>query len=675
MNRGQIKRVRKELDRLSNAGREWDALRRIEHENAIDEFRTVWDDLWRTQARHALRTTALMDMFLQRVNEFSSVPDTADIRFLRTVGDYLDGKDVTPAINGMTGLSAPAETLRRELLRRGNETTCDDTKLRKLLTSCAITPEAVLQKDYRQMSALLAAYPAIARETLTTLEELLARSRKLNSASAVKNKTRGVTETELRTIDLTVSKVSTEMPPPFFRVVIAPVLDQVSVALRRCAENNPDQGARLALAAPFCMERAIGPDWVELRQKFQLDAAQAFSAADRASLRKTALNATLEERFSLVNKLIGIMSAQDELDEDLQNILIIIYKGIFRELITRRTTISERDQRRLASVFGPFFSKHSEFLYGTNDDLPFLLDAAAAAGCLDTVSALLNTFFAVISRDRAMIANARSMLRLLPPTQEKDVRAFFSKNQPILANDLKALKGMLDICRECGHELDVYVAKGLGMSLITALTMSTLLGAAGRNSFMAMLMGPMSDEPTQICKRLIKGMECFSGNPLFSLPVALAKCFPSGRISGKELRQYLARQIDTNPDAELTITDFLVILETIKQVCETQQMDMLFGDLLSGDSLIQELLGAGLDVLCNNKEQVMRYSTTSLTIIVDLMRRYGDRHGIERYLLLISNAAAERKSTGDEAARKLYENTLDYMSKIMKPEKKKRRPR
>jgi len=675
MNRGQVKRLRKELDRLRKAGREWDGLRLIEREKAIDEFRHEWDDLWRSQSRHALRTAALMDTFLLRINEFSTVPDSADIVFIRAVGDYLDGKEITTIINCMTGLSAPAEALRRELLRRGEEKSPEDTKLRKLLTLFAVTPEKVLQKDYRQLRVLLAPYTALSQRTLEALEEILTRSRKLNNASTVEFKAHGVYEPNLRALDTDLNKTASELPPAFSRVVIAPILTHVCVAIRRVAASNPDKGARLALAAPFCMEKLAGSGWTELHKKFQLEAAHEFSVADLASLRKTAQNAAFEERFLLVNKLAKIMSSQQDFDVNLQEILIILFKGIFKELATRRTKISDRDQRRLATVFGPFFSKNRDFLYGSIEDLPFLLDSAAAAGCLDTVSALLQTFFAVMMRDRAMIANARCMLKLVPLIQEKDVAELFGQYREFLAEDLKALKGMLDICRECGHELDVPVARSLDMSLLSVLIMSTLMGGGGRNSLMAMIMGPMSDESAQICKSLIKGMECFSGNPLFAAPVTLARSFPSGRISGKEFGHYLEKQIDTNPSTERAIADFINILGAIRHVSGKQQWDMPFGDMLGGSTLTKELLTAGLDVLCGKKDQVIRHSTADLAALVDIIGKYGDGRGFERYMQLISNSAAERRVSGDEAAGKLYEYTTDYIIKVTKPDRKRGRRR
>jgi hypothetical protein len=670
MNRGQVKRLRKELDHLRKVGKEWDALRLLQRENAVDEFRSEWDDLWRAQTRHALRTAALMDKFLLCIDEFSAIPDTADIRFMRAVGDYLDGREVSAVISGMTGLSAPAETLRRELLRQGNENASDDSKLRKLLTSFAASPGKILQKDYRQLRTLLASYPAVSLETCETLEEILTRSRKLNNASTVEFKAHGVYEPNLRAIDQDLNKAASGLPPAFSRVVVAPVLANVCVAIQRVADSNPDKGARLVLAAPFCMENLLGSDWPELRKKFQLEAGQSFSAEDRASLRKTAQNATFEERFTLVNKLVKTMSSMQDFDESLIDILVLLFKGIFKELIIRRTKISERDQRKLAMIFGPFFSKNMDYLYGSMEDLPFLLDSAAAAGCLGAASALLHTFFAVMSRDRSMIANARAMLKLLPPIQEKDVQILFGKHQELLAEDLKSLKGMLDVCRECGHELDGSVAKALDMSLLSVLIMSTLMGGGNRNSFMAMIMGPMAEESVQMCKRLIKGMECFSGNPLFSAPVELARSFPSGRISGKEFGNYLEKRIGTNPSADQVIADFIVILEAIRRASEAQRMDMPFGDMLNGSSLIKELLVVGLGVLCGKKGQVMQYSTKALTVLVDIMRKYGDSRGLERYMMLISNTAAERSAAGDEDAGKLYRNSMDYISHITKSGKK-----
>jgi hypothetical protein len=42
---------------------------------------------------------------------------------------------------------------------------------------------------------------------------------------------------------------------------------------------------------------------------------------------------------------------------------------------------------------------------------------------------------------------------------------------------------------------------------------------------------------------------------------------------------------------------------------------------------------------------------------------------------LIGNTAADRGVSGDEVAAKLYENTIDYIVRATKPEKKKGRRR
>lgn len=669
MNRGQVKRIRNELERLRKGGKEWEALQLLERECAAEEFSSVWYDLWRSQARQALRTAASMELFLLRLREFPVIPDTADIRFLKLFGEYLDGRDVVDALGEMAGLSASAETLRREFLRRGDETMPEDPKLRKLLTVFATAPEKVLQKDYRQLCVLLASCPAIPQGSCEKLEELLTRSRKLNSASAVKNKAEGVAEADLRSIELGLKKMANELPPPFFKVFAAPVLTQVCAAILRIAELNPDQGARLSLAAPFCMESLAGAHWPELRKKFQLESALTLSAADRAGLRKAAQTAGFEERFGLLRKLHRLLSSSEELDEDLLDILVTLYKGIFKELTARRATLSDRDRRRLAAVFGPAFSKDMSAFLGGREDLPFLLDAGASAGCLDARSALLHAFFAAMSRDRSLAANARAMLGLLPQVQERDVRELFCDYQDVLTEDLKALKGMLDLCRECGHELDATVATGVGMAVMASLVMNSLPSGGGK-SLMGMFMNSLGDDSRKEFKKLAKGMDHFVGNPHFSFPLVLVKGFTSGRLSGKEYAQLLEPQIADGLPPEPIIENLIITLGLIGNIGKAQSMEIPFGGMFDVEPLIQDLLLCALEVLCGQRGRVARYSTEALTSLVDIMRVYGKGRGLERYMLLIGNVAAERMQTGDEKARKLYANTTDYIAKTKRPEKK-----
>jgi hypothetical protein len=109
------------------------------------------------------------------------------------------------------------------------------------------------------------------------------------------------------------------------------------------------------------MESLTSHAWQGFRDKFQLEAAMTLSAADLAGLRKTAQLATFEERFTLINRVARHMCFRKELDEDLQEILVILYKGIFRELSLRRANLPERDQRKLAAVFRPVSTRKWTF--------------------------------------------------------------------------------------------------------------------------------------------------------------------------------------------------------------------------------------------------------------------------------------------------------------------------
>jgi hypothetical protein len=310
--------------------------------------------------------------------------------------------------------------------------------------------------------------------------------------------------------------------------------------------------------------------------------------------------------------------------------------------------------------------KHIGLLYGGGEELPFLLDAAACAGCLDPSSALLHTFFAVMARDRSMIANARGMLKLLPPIQEKDVRDLFERYQMYLSDDLKAVKGMLDICRECGHQLDSFVAQGVGMSLLSLMIMNTMVGGSKRRGLLDMFMGDMSEESSQNCKKLIKGLENFTGNPKFAFSVGLAKGFPTGRITGEGFGQLLEERLEAGLSVERVMADAVIMLEAVGSISYAQKMDLPFGDIFGADSLQRDLLSGALQALCGSKERLTSFTTDSLARLVSMIRKYDDGHGMERHMLLIGNAAAARMDTGDEAAKVLHKSILDTITRNKK---------
>lgn len=661
MNRGQAKRIRKGFDRLRADGREWDALALLDREKGVEEFRAQWEEIWRSLTRAAFRTATGMKGFLARLGGFSDPPDLADIRFIRTVGRYLEGLDVAGELENMTGLSAVAETLRRELLRRKAQPPAGE-KTRELLERFAAKPEGITLREYRRLQTLLKACPSISAAA-DSLGRTLALSRKLNSAAAVKKGAKGVNSRDLAIIEQGLRSVASSAPTDLFRVMAAPVLAHVAVALRRVGENSPNQGACLALSAPFIMEMLAGSRWDELRKRFQLETSHSISATDHSSWRKNARTASLEEKLFLINKLAQLMLSQDRLDRELQDTLVILYKEVFAELVKRRASLPERERKRLASVFGPVLAEHVPLLCGSMEDLPFLLDAAAAAGCLDAPLTLLQTFFALTIRDRAMTANVRGMLKLLPPMEEKDVKELFSEHNYILREEPTLVKPMIEICRECGHEIDAMVAKVLGFSLMSSLIMNSIVGKAGKNmNIPAMIMKDIFGDISRTTKGIIKVVECFEGNPLFSFPAEIAGAFPSGILSGAGYKRLLEKMLSSDVPAKLVVENITSLLQTIRFTCEGRGSGLPFGPLPGGAILRRELLEAGLDVLCGKKNLAERHSTEDLTSILELARSYEQPDGIERYMLVISNVAAERSQQGDTAAGLLHGTIMDLMA-------------
>ena len=675
MNRGQVKRIRKELDRLRNAEKDWEALRLLECEGAVDEFGPEWTELWRGRVRHALRTAPHLEEFLAEFGGFARLPDNPDLRFMKALGRHLDGEDVAAEIGAITGLCAPAETLRRELHRPGGLPVGDQPKLRILLNSFALVPEIVLQKDLRRLGTLLAPFPVVPADVCESFAELLTRARQLNGATAVKRKVDGVTPYDLCLIDEELEEIAPKLPGQLFDLLAAPVLAQVAAALRRVADIGPDHAARLALSAPFCMEKLAGPAWPALSQKFRMEAGQLLSPKDRVALCQSARNAGFEERFKLVNRVVALLENDYEPDPKLQDALALLYKGIFNDLTGKKDSLPERERRRLAAVVGPVFSRHLPLLWSADLDLPYVLDAGAAAGCLDGVCALIHAFFAVIERDRGMTANARAMLKLLPPIGEEAVLDLFRQYQEVLIHEVEYLPGLLQICRESGHELDQPLAKGVLTTLLSLLVMNTLSGRGKRNGMIAMFMDPLAEETSRACKKLLKGLPGFAGNAAFLPAVELANGFPTGRINGVDLRRVLRKLIDSGGPMRAIQEMWVTLLSTIYQADQTQDMDLPFdfGSMLDTDGLTQEVLVAGLEELCGDPATVALFDAAGLKTLFAVIRQFGRNAGMGRHLLLVGNAAAILMQAGDEEMGKLHADIMNYLAAQKKTAKKRGR--
>lgn len=677
MNRGQLKRIRKEIERLCHCEKEWEALRLISREGGVDELSAEWTDLWRGRVRYALRAAGPMEEFLTQLEGFPNAPDTPDLRLLKALDEHLAGRDVKAFIGGLTGLSAPAETLRRELLRLGDLSKGTDPKLAALLDSFALTPEAVAPKDYRRVGELLSPFSAVSADACGLFEELLTRYHKLNSVQAVEKQADGYFLDELCAIDLQLTGAISYFPQALSELLAAPLLAQVAALLGRVAESSPEQAAALALCAPEAMELLAGRAWPPLREKLRLEAGEELSADDLAGLRKSAREAGFEERFRLVNKLADLMRAEDDLDPELYQILVIVYQGIFKDLTQKRASLPEREQRRLAVVFGPVFSRHLPLLWGLDGDLPFILDDAAAAGCLDPTSALLHTFFAVKGRDRGMTAKARAMLKLLPPIKGNEVECLFAQYQIFLAEDLKSVKSMLVICQESGQELTRLVASSVWTTLLMLLFQTTLTSAAKGNPFFGLLMGPELSDLNRACKKMLKGVGCFADDPEFGNVLSLAQAFPDGQITGERYALMLQRQLDSGVSPEQVIQFFSSFLCSTGEAAKHAEMEigmnLPFGDILGTDELLQEVLLCGLDALCDDPVTVAGFDAANLSAIAEIVKKYCLGNNLNHYLLLIGSVARQRMKSGDKGMEQLQVKLTDYLALQKKPVKKGKR--
>jgi hypothetical protein len=149
------KRVAKEIDKLWRHAKYWDWLRLVEQEGLVQAQLPQWQEAWRHLCRWALRLPGHLEEFWQHLTELKNIPDYPDIVLLRQLKDFLEDKDVRPAIAALTGLS-PAAQLFRENLLSWSWDAAQDKKIGRVLKILINQPEKVTGRTFTELGRLLA---------------------------------------------------------------------------------------------------------------------------------------------------------------------------------------------------------------------------------------------------------------------------------------------------------------------------------------------------------------------------------------------------------------------------------------------------------------------------------------------------------------------------------------
>jgi hypothetical protein len=214
------------------------------------------------------------------------------------------------------------------------------------------------------------------------------------------------------------------------------------------------------------------------------------------------------------------------------------------------------------------------------------------------------------------------------------------------------------------------LAKSLSFSIFSLLTMISFSGSSGpRNPLDRILGSSLSAELRQVFKKLSQGVDCFAGNPAFSFPLQLAKGFPSGRLSGREYRLLLENQVSGGLAVEQAIEGTFLIVEMMRRIKQAEEAYFSFGTA----TLVQEILVVTVEVLCGKKERIALISTKDLACLVKTLFQSCDARGMDRYLMLIANAGAERGQAGDQEAGRLHASVMDVLARNNKTKGGRRR--
>ena len=147
MAKAKKRRLSKEIDKLWRNAKYWQWLRLVEQEGLVKAQSAQWQEAWRNLCRWALRLPGHLEEFWQRLAELKNIPDFPDIVLIRQLKDFLEDKDVRPAIVALNGLS-PAARLFREKLLSWSWESAQDKKIGRLLKILINQPEKVSGRTF-----------------------------------------------------------------------------------------------------------------------------------------------------------------------------------------------------------------------------------------------------------------------------------------------------------------------------------------------------------------------------------------------------------------------------------------------------------------------------------------------------------------------------------------------
>ncbi len=431
MNKGKLKREKKELERIFNQGRYGEFLHGVEREGVASLFLRETEKAWVELALSAFTSPGAMMAFFKQRNRFASWPDLPDLRFLQLLERFLDGNDVADEATTLKNLSPAAQFMGKQLLQ-WDETQGDGGEMAALFTQFASAPGGVGRGEMEKVAAFFSGLFPWALEFLPDYLENLGKAADDYAVGSA-----GVVDLGLlATMDQGATDADLVVPGAVLNILLAPLLWRLARLYELSCREEPSFALELAGVTPFLSSRLAGDRWGEVEQLLYQDDLIKCYREDPRYVRKRIAVAEFPDKIRLLRSLATTLTQllangneadllAQELEQHIRADYLLLQLEVLAEIGRNRSELSMSEQGELTQVMGSELDRAFITFVSSPRECDEFLQGVALAGLLDTKLALTSLLLARSTGNRTLRESAERALAALPPATREDLHWLF----------------------------------------------------------------------------------------------------------------------------------------------------------------------------------------------------------------------------------------------------------
>ncbi len=643
MNKGKLKREKKELERLFNQGRYGEFLRLVEREGVTAAFPGETDKAWRELADAAFATPDGMTDYFRLRRLLTMAPELPDLSFLHLLERFLQGEDSAVQVAELKNLSPPAQAMARQLLQ------WDDTQeifpeLESLFRQFASSPEETTSEQMAEAARIFMELFGGSVEFLATAHEILG-SFKRSDSVAGKSEDLNL----LSHLDQTLEEMLQALPAGIGNIFLAPLLRRLSRLYEVYCGEEPPFALELAGVTPYLSSHLTGDRWGEVAELLNEDDLTERYGDDPRYLRQRIAVAPFSEKVRYLGKLAAILTEEarkrddpdhpaPELEQHIRADYLFLYLDVLAEIGRNRSQLSLGEQGELVQVMGGELDRAFVHFVSAPRECDEFLQGVALAGLLDTKLALASLLLARTTGNRTLRETAERALTLLPPAVKGDIHWLFKYFGFLSYPSLSAFAPVIRQLRNQETLLQL-LADLVAIQVTRALVSNQLINFSRLPLFQAMKKGAPRDTKQEMAEfrdELRDYFDITAFNHLF----ILAENYPEGYITEVGFRKVLATQYAGSGMVEVIRRMKLLPPPPPGMTVMDPQRSTLFGMELR----------VSLELMKQHFDDLRSVPLESMKTLVEILERCGPRTVEMGFLAGLSALLQKRRAAGEEEA-------------------------